>query len=104
MVKRGRATRSTLSNEEVSKQNKNSGIGFPSMLHFAEIFNIHYVVSFMATIKQSAKDKVPAEMFKRCRVKLFTHRYFLEEFTALFLRIFLAILAEKVYTKNITLM
>ena len=38
-------------------------------------------------------------MFKRCRVKLLTQRHIHEEFIALFLRIFLALLAEEICTK-----
>jgi len=104
MVRRVWETRTTQSNKQLSKVNKNSGIGFPSVLHCAETLNLLSVVWIMATIKQTAKDRIPAEMFKRCRVKLLPRRYFLTEFTALFLRIFPALLAEKIYMKNITFM
>jgi len=43
-------------------------------------------------------------MFKRCRVKLLTQQHIHEEFIALFLRIFLALLAEEICTKYITIL
>ena len=44
-----------------------------------------------------------AEMFKRSWLELLTKRHFHEEFTALFLRILLAFLAEEICTNNTTI-
>ena len=59
-------------------------------------------MEFQTAMRQYIKDELPAETFKRRRVKLSTQRYFSAEFTTFFFRILTAYIWKNVCNKTAT--